>query len=104
MMKQRIARWMRRAADRIDRHGAPKVINWSFTFESGEGIRFRDDGKGCGLAYLGDDDYHRAHDEADNPTPRIDWEGLAANDQKIEQALRDTSERMRKFWQERERA
>lgn len=64
-MKRRIAQWMRRTADRIDRHSAPKVINWSFTFERGEGIRFRHDGKGCGLAYLGDDEYKKAHDEAD---------------------------------------
>ncbi len=60
-----IATGMRRIADRLDHEGAPKIIHWSFTFEVGEGIRFRDDGKGCPLAYLGDADYERAHDEAD---------------------------------------
>ena len=60
-----IAKRMRTTADRIDHEGAPKIIHWSFTFETGEGIHFRDDGKGCPLAYLGDADYERAHDEAD---------------------------------------
>jgi hypothetical protein len=59
---------LRRIADRIDDDGAPKCMSYSFTFERGEGIRFRDDGKGCRLAYLGKDDYERAHTEADNPT------------------------------------
>jgi hypothetical protein len=63
-----IARWLRRLADRIDRGGAPKLTHWSFTFEEGEGIRFREDGRGCPVAYLGDDDYGRAHTEA-GPVP-----------------------------------
>lgn len=57
---------LRRIADRIDHAGAPKGMSYSFTFECGEGIRFRDDGKGCRLWYLGDDDYERAHTEADS--------------------------------------
>ena len=61
-----IANWLRRLADRIDHAGAPKLIHWSFTFETGRGIMFRDDGKGCPLAYLGDADYSRAHAEADD--------------------------------------
>jgi hypothetical protein len=28
---------------------------------------FREDGKGCMLAYLGNDEYEKAHAEADNP-------------------------------------
>jgi hypothetical protein len=28
---------LRRLADRIDHHGAPKVTNWTFTFEPGQG-------------------------------------------------------------------
>jgi hypothetical protein len=58
---------LRRIADHIDRPGAPKCIGHSFTFERGEGIRFRDDGQGCPLWYLGDDQYERAHTEADKP-------------------------------------
>jgi hypothetical protein len=42
-------------------------MGWSFTFEPGEGIRFREDGKGCPLAYLSAADYDRAHSEADDP-------------------------------------
>jgi hypothetical protein len=61
----RLAAVLRRFADRIDHAGAPKFIHWSFTFETGLGIVFRDDGKGCPLAYLGDAGYVRAHDEAD---------------------------------------
>jgi hypothetical protein len=44
-------------------------MHWSFTFEPGEGIRFRDDGKGCDLWYLGELNYVRAHSEADTPAP-----------------------------------
>lgn len=68
-----LATRLRYAADRIDHTGAPKAISWSFTFELGRGIVFREDGRGCQLWYLGDEDYDRAHDEADNPPPRIDW-------------------------------
>lgn len=56
---------LRRIADRIDYAGAPRAIGYTFTFEQGEGLRFREDGKGCPLWYLGDDDYERAHAEAD---------------------------------------
>lgn len=59
--------WLRRIADRLDDDGAPKGMGYSFTYERGEGIRFRDDGRGCPLGYLGKDDLERAHDEADNP-------------------------------------
>jgi hypothetical protein len=60
---------LRRIADRIDYAGAPRAMsNYSFTFERGEGIRIRRDGKGCPHWYLGEDDYERAHREADNPT------------------------------------
>jgi hypothetical protein len=57
---------LRRIADRLDPAGAPRGMSgFSFTFERGEGIRFREDGRGCPLWYLGDDDYERAHAEAD---------------------------------------
>jgi hypothetical protein len=41
------------------------MSGWSFTFEDYEGIRFREDGWGCRLAYIGDANYSRAHDESD---------------------------------------
>lgn len=59
-----LAYWLRRIADRIDRRGAPKITHWTFTFEQGLGVLFREDGRGCPIAYLGDDAYRRAHDEA----------------------------------------
>ena len=65
-MRARIGHWMRKWADRIDDHGAPKLMGYSFTFETGEGIRFRDDRRGCRLAYLGDAEYEKAHTEADS--------------------------------------
>lgn len=58
---------LRRVADRLDPAGAPRAMGFSFTFERGEGIRFRDDRRGCPIWYLGDDDYERAHDEAGGP-------------------------------------
>lgn len=65
---RRIARWLRRLADRLDYAGAPKAIGWSFTIERGRGIVFREDERGCRLWYLGDDQYLRAHAEADDPS------------------------------------
>jgi hypothetical protein len=61
---KRLARWLRDLGDRIDPAGAPKGTGYSFTVEPGRGIRFRLDGRGCPLWYLGDADYGRAHDEA----------------------------------------
>jgi hypothetical protein len=58
---------LRRIADRIDPPGAPKGTGFSFTIERGEGIKFREDGRGCRIWYLGDEDYDRAHTEADKP-------------------------------------
>lgn len=76
-MNRWLAYWLRRFADRIDHAGAPKATHWTFTFELGEGIRFREDGKGCRLWYLGDDSYEKAHAEADRPPVRVNWEALA---------------------------
>lgn len=59
--------FLRRIADRIDREGAPKGTGFSFTFERGEGIRFREDGRGCRVWCLGDEEYERAHSEANKP-------------------------------------
>ncbi len=41
-----LAYQLRKYADRIDQAGAPKGTSWRFTFERGEGIRFREDGRG----------------------------------------------------------
>lgn len=41
------------------------MTSHTFTFELGEGARFREDGRGCPLWYFADD-YARAHDEADS--------------------------------------
>ena len=61
----RLARLLRRWADRLDHYGAPKkMTRLSFTFEHGEGLVVRTDGRGCPLWYYGNDDYARAHDEA----------------------------------------
>lgn len=77
-MRQRLARRLRFLADRIDHAGAPKTIGWRFTFEDHEGIRFRDDGRGCPLWYLGDADYERAHTEADTGHYQADWAAMTA--------------------------
>jgi hypothetical protein len=68
-----LAHLLRRWADRIDDAGAPHAIGWSFTFEHREGIRFREDGKGCPLWYLRTADYERAHTEADTSHAIVDW-------------------------------
>jgi len=74
---------LRRLADRIDQHGAPKVTNWTFTFELGRGLVFRQDGRGCPVAYLGDDEFEKAHTEAVYPAPPSwDWAWLTSEDAK----------------------
>lgn len=65
-VRGRIGRFLRRWADRIDYEGAPRLMGWTFTFETGEGIRFRQDERGCRLAYLGNVEYAKAHTEADS--------------------------------------
>lgn len=77
---RRLARWLRTLADRVDPDGAPRHMSYSFTFEDREGIRFRDDGKGCPLWYLGGGSYERAHAEADKRGARVDWDALARGD------------------------
>lgn len=72
-IRARVGKFLRKHADRIDPDGAPRGGGYSFTFELNEGIRFRSDGKGCPLWYLGKADYERAHLEADNRPPRINW-------------------------------
>jgi hypothetical protein len=67
---------LRRWADRISYETAPRAIGHSFTFEDREGVRLREDGRGCPLWYLGEDDYERAHTEADTAHVRVDWQTL----------------------------
>lgn len=67
---------LRRWADRLSYETAPRAIGWSFTFEDRVGIRFREDGRGCPLWYLGEDDHERAHEEADTTHVRVDWQTL----------------------------
>jgi hypothetical protein len=84
---------LRHAADRIDYDGAPKIIRpYSFTFEEGEGIRFREDGKGCHLAYLGGEaNYRRAHDESDTTTRRrAEWDAIPEDTRQILRAMGDS--------------
>lgn len=64
---------LHRLADRISPRHARRVLSISFTFEKGEGLRVRNDGKGCPLAYLNWDDYDRAYTESDTKPMRIDW-------------------------------
>lgn len=65
-MRSRIGKFLRTWADRVDDAGAPHATGWRFTFETGEGVRFREDGKGCRLWYYGNTDYEKAHTEADS--------------------------------------
>jgi hypothetical protein len=70
---------LRRVADRIDHAGSPKAVGWSFTFEQGRGIVFREGhNMGCPLWYLGDDDHDLAYDRAEDRPVRVLWENLAA--------------------------
>lgn len=68
-----VAGLLRRLADRVSPGTAPRRTNWSFTFEHEEGVRFREDSRGCPLWYLGSADYERAHAEADTKHVRVDW-------------------------------
>ncbi len=65
-LTEHLARRLRYLADRIDPAHAPRALHWSFTFERGEGIRFREDSRGCRLWYISTADYDRAHTEADS--------------------------------------
>lgn len=70
MAKRTVRGWigwqLRKYADRIDWAGAPKLTHWTFTIEKHRGVVFREDGRGCRVAYLGNDEYEKCHTEADN--------------------------------------
>jgi hypothetical protein len=89
-VKRRLARWLRRTADRIDHAGAPKALDTaSFTFEPGRGMVFHTVWQyypnglpGCPLWFYGDEDYQRAHAEVVDRSAWIDtntgqWRGVA---------------------------
>lgn len=64
--ERRVGRFMRKWADWIDGHGAPRSTGYTFTFETGKGLVIREDGRGCRLWYYGMDDYKKAHAESDS--------------------------------------
>lgn len=73
-MKQRLADWLRKKADRLDPDGAPRRTSWSFTHEDGWGTVFNQEGRGCPLWYYGKDDYTRSHDDASLAEPeKVEW-------------------------------
>lgn len=66
-MRSQMARRLRRLADRLDRHGAPKATGLTLRFHDGRGAVIEWHGEGCPLWYLGDEDYERAHTAAERP-------------------------------------
>ena len=68
---------LRKVADFFDPAGAPKEMEYSFTFERGIGFRFRTDGRGGRLAYLGDEQWVRAHRQADTAWVMAPWSKVA---------------------------
>lgn len=81
-MRARLGAWLRKWADRLDDAGAVKRTPFSFTFESGPGVKLRQDGRGCPLHYVGETDYARAHAEADTRHVVVDWRAAAAGQQR----------------------
>lgn len=68
----KLAALMRKWSDRLDSDGAPKLTGWSFTHEKYVGTVFREDGRGCPVAYLGERALYRASDE-DGSLPAVYW-------------------------------
>lgn len=72
-----LARHLRRFADVIDHHGAPKATGLSFTIEPGlgkvlhysQGIQVRPPATGCRLWMLNDDEYAKAFSDAGKGNP-----------------------------------
>ncbi len=72
-MRCRVAGWLRLWSDRLDHRGAVKATGMTMTLERGRGwvLHGYDDpmrGRGFLVCYAGDDEYDRAHTEAENPT------------------------------------
>lgn len=84
-MKRRLARWLRRTADRIHPASGPQRLVASFTIEPCRGITFWGPElprPGCPLWFYGDEDYQRAHTEVVDRSAWIDtntgqWRGVA---------------------------
>ncbi len=75
--RQRLAWRLRMLADRISPDTGPRAMSYSFTFEPGRGIVFREgERQGCPL-WLMAEDYDRAHDEADTEHTVVNWANLA---------------------------
>jgi hypothetical protein len=73
-----MAEWLRKWADRIDDTSGPRLMSpHSFTFEDRRGIVFREDHRGCPIWYM-NEDYDRAHDEADTEHVVVLWKNLEA--------------------------
>lgn len=76
--RQRFAWWLRMLGDRISPDTGPRGASpYRFTFEEGEGIRFREDGRGCPIWYMAED-WHLAHDEADTEHAVVNWANVNA--------------------------
>lgn len=74
--RRQLADWLRMWADRIDETSGPRLMGpHSFTIEHLEGIRFRQDGRGCPLWYM-NEEYDRAHDEADTEHVVVNWQNV----------------------------
>ena len=81
-MRVKIGWWLRCLADRIDHENAPKVSQWTFTWEDGIGAVFHNEGistkghKGCRLLIESDAEYEKAHTDADNHARWMDWKTM----------------------------
>lgn len=64
-LKRKLAWKLHCWADRLAPDDAYRLMGYSFTFEKGRGLRFRDDRKGCRLLYAGKESYEKAWTEAD---------------------------------------
>ena len=89
-LRRRFGWWLRMLGDRVSPDTGPRLMTeWTFTFDpiprrpAGPpiqiewGMRFRQDGRGCPVWYM-EEDYQRAHDEADTEHTVVLWENLEA--------------------------
>jgi len=84
-VRARVGRLLRRWADRIDPDNAPQPTGYTYTHErhtpTDTRIKWRDDGRGCPVYYIGEADLTRSFTEADT-----DWRPAA-------ERLKDTFEK-----------
>lgn len=82
-MRSRLGRWIRRIADSVDPAGKPHLLPaHTFTLEA-DRLRFREDGRGAKLWYIGEGQFAKARDESD---------GLAGNFAVRAEDLRDKAD------------